>query len=232
VSWAIKGLLFAISLPLAWGPSTSATTLTLVLAIPCGCPRRRARIACCSVSWLVSPVPSTGCVQNSAAPDRRLAGCSTGSPHTAQAGPTLSVEQPPASCWCAGSGCLTAGIRRPSESGHSDSSSSPGLDDRWHRSGPSGMGVVEAGMILGLTASGDIRVRCHRGSLHPATVQLIPAPALGWFTLLCCAARVCLTKVPAWLCDFRTLSGSLTNPGAVRRDGRRAAHRLPAKRSR
>jgi len=40
------------------------------------------------VSWLVSPVPSTGCVQNSAAPDRRLAGCSTGSPHTAQAGPT------------------------------------------------------------------------------------------------------------------------------------------------
>ena len=44
---------------------------------------------------------------------------------------------------------------------------------------PGGLGVVEAGMILGLTAAGRLRGRRHRRGLHPAPVHLVPAAHLG-----------------------------------------------------
>ena len=44
---------------------------------------------------------------------------------------------------------------------------------------PGGMGVVEAGMILGLTAAGVSEARRHRRGLHPAPVHLLPAAHLG-----------------------------------------------------
>ena len=44
---------------------------------------------------------------------------------------------------------------------------------------PGGMGVVEAGLILGLTSGRHFRGRRHRRGVHPAPVHLLPATHLG-----------------------------------------------------
>jgi len=97
---------------------------------------------------------------------------------------------------------------------------------------PGGMGVVEAGMILGLTAAGiSESVPPRQSSSSDCSAHTCPALGLVHPAVVA-PPRVCLTKVPAWLCDFRTLSGfshqSRGGPhvmGAVRlTDCRRSAH--------
>ena len=198
-SWLVKGLLFVISLPLAWSAihfaepneGGNSNTVWLILVVV---------VVVLVVVGVLLAVPKL----------RRLAGAKL-RPRIQDAwGNTRSVASSPrkvvatdrrfhlrATGGGLGSGGIAPRFRRPPQPGHPDRRDHPRLDDRWRRT-YSGWSRCRRGRAhFGTHRSRDQRERRHRGRVRPASVHRLPAADLGMvLPLVASPARVHLTSTP------------------------------------